>query len=216
MPYKLSPSSINLMEECQRCFWLTQHKVWKRPAAIFPSLPSGMDAILKKYFDKFAAKGELPPVLKEDEECRKYRLFDNFELLKTWRNNLKGIVWHDEKGNILHGAVDNILVNGKKLVVLDYKTRGFPLKEDTHEHYQNQMNIYNFLLRKNGYETEDHSYLLFYYPKEIMESGEVVFDTKLIKMKTDIESAEALWKKALRLLESKCPKDTCEWCVGKG
>ncbi len=53
MAFKLSPSSLNLMQDCPRCFWLTQHKVWKRPAGIFPSLPSGMDRILKIHFDKF-------------------------------------------------------------------------------------------------------------------------------------------------------------------
>jgi len=47
MNFKLSPSALNLMKECPRCFWLAQHKVWKRPSGIFPSLPSGMDRILK-------------------------------------------------------------------------------------------------------------------------------------------------------------------------
>src|SRR3989344_4511673 len=93
MTYKFSPSSLSLLKDCPRCFWLNFNKNIKRPDSIFPSLPSGMDKILKK---------------------------------------------------------------GKKLIVLDYKTRGFPLKEDTHEHYQDQMDIYNFLLRKNGYETEDY------------------------------------------------------------
>ena len=216
MTFKLSPSSISLMKECERCFWLTQHKMWKRPAAIFPSLPSGMDAILKKHFDKFAERGELPPELRENKECDGCKLFNDAELLKTWRSNLKGIVWTDKEGNILHGAVDNILIKGKKLIVLDYKTRGFPLKEDTPEHYQDQLNIYNFLLRKNGYDTEDFAFLLFYYPREVLECGEIIFDTKLIKMKIDVKSAEALWQKALRLLASSCPKGSCEWCEGKG
>ncbi len=26
MTYKLSPSSLNLMLDCQRCFWLDKHK----------------------------------------------------------------------------------------------------------------------------------------------------------------------------------------------
>jgi len=105
-------------------------------------------------------------------------------------------------------------VKDKKLIVLDYKTRGFPLKEDTAAHYQSQLNIYNFLLRKNGYETEDDAFLLFYVPKEVMETGEVIFDTSLVKMKVDVKEAEALWKKALKMLEDSCPKDGCEWCVG--
>ena len=46
---------------------------------IFPSLPSGMDLILKKHFDSFMKKGELPPELKEFNGSVK--LFDNVELL---------------------------------------------------------------------------------------------------------------------------------------
>lgn len=173
MSYKLSPSSLNLMEECPRCFWLDKHGVWKRPSGVFPSLPSGMDSILKAHFDRFMEKGTLPPEL---AKINGYRLFNDKELLKEWRSNFKGIRWQDEQGNVLHGAIDNLLVKGKKLVILDYKTRGFALKEDTADHYQNQMDIYNFLFRKNGYETEDYAYLLFYVPKEVTETGEIIFD----------------------------------------
>jgi len=215
MQFKLSPSSINLMLECPRCFWLDKHKVWKRPSGIFPSLPSGMDRILKCHFDKFRDKGQLPPELCENGECLRLKLFADKEKLKTWQNNLRGVSWTDKKGNILHGAVDNLLVKGTKLIVLDYKTRGFPLKEDTHEHYQLQLDIYNFLLRKNGYETEDYAFLLFYVPKEVLSTGEIVFDTVLKKMRVNIKEAEKVWKKAIELLNGGCPKKTCEWCEGK-
>jgi len=212
MPYKLSPSALNLMKECPRCFWLAQHKVWKRPAGIFPSLPSGMDKILKIHFDKFRDKGQMPPELCEHQSCVNMKLFDNKELLKVWQNNFKGISWKDRKGNELHGAVDNILQKAKKLIVLDYKTRGYPLKEDTAEHYRQQLDIYNFLLRKNDYKTEDYAFLLFYVPKEVMATGEVIFDTTLVKMKIDVSRAEKVWKKALKLLDGECPVEGCVWC----
>ena len=215
MTFKLSPSALNLMKECQRCFWLHRNKVWKRPSGIFPSLPSGMDKILKIHFDKFRDKEELPPELCNNNHCEDMKLFDDEELLKVWQSNFKGVSWTDNEGNELHGAVDNILVKGKKFIVLDYKTRGYPLKEDTAEHYRLQQNIYNFLLRKNGYETEDYFFLLFYVPKEVMATGEVIFDTELVKMKVDVEMAEKAWKDALKLLNSDCPKDSCEWCEGK-
>jgi hypothetical protein len=214
MPYKLSPSALSLMKECPRCFWLTQHGVWKRPAGIFPSLPSGMDKILKIHFNKFMEKGKLPPELCSCKECNNMKLFDDTELLAIWRSNFKGISYEDKKGNILRGAVDNLLMKGKKLIVLDYKTRGYELKEDTAEHYQDQLDIYNFLLRKAGYQTEDYSFLLFYVPKEVLETGEVIFDTTLKKMKVDVKNAEKIWEKALDLLEKECPEKTCEWCVG--
>lgn len=214
MVYKLSPTGINLIEECPRCFWLTQHGVWKRPQGIFPSLPSGMDSILKTHFDKFMKKGVLPPELCENKECKDMKLFDDEEKLKIWRSNFKGVSWIDDSGNELHGAVDNILVKGKKLVVLDYKTRGFPLKDDTAEHYRFQQNVYNFLLRKNGYDTEDFFFLLFYVPKEVSETGEVIFDTQLVKMDVDVRAAEKTWKKALKMLDERCPEKVCEWCCG--
>src|SRR3989338_1321984 len=218
MQFKLSPTSLNLMQECPRCFWLDKQDRWKRPAGIFPSLPNGMDKILKIHFDKFMEKGELPPELCDNKECRNLKLFDDENLLSVWRTNLKGISWVDENGNILHGAVDNILINklNNKLIVLDYKTRGFPLKEDTHEHYQLQLDVYNFLLKKNGYETEDFSYLLFYVPKEVLPTGEVVFDTNLVKMNVSAERGKKAFNDALKLLNGRCPKKheekICPWC----
>jgi hypothetical protein len=143
------------------------------------------------------------------------KLFDNKEKMKIWQSNFKGISFTDKDGNELHGAVDNLLVKGKKIIVLDYKTRGYAVKEDTAEHYRLQQNIYNFLLRKNSYQTEDFFFLLFYVPKEVMPTGEVIFDTELVKMKVNIKMAEDVWKKAIKLLNSDCPTKSCEWCEGK-
>ncbi|MFH1592959.1 MAG: PD-(D/E)XK nuclease family protein, partial [Candidatus Woesearchaeota archaeon] len=141
--FKISPSSINLMKECPRCFYLQIVKKIRRPDTPFPSLPSGMDKILKEHFDRFMEKNELPPEIK-DSECKTCKLFNDKEKLKLWRSNFKGLEFKDEKNDVLlHGAVDNILKKGKKLIVLDYKTRGYPLKEDTHKHYQAQMDLYN-------------------------------------------------------------------------
>ncbi|HOI18674.1 MAG TPA: PD-(D/E)XK nuclease family protein [Candidatus Woesearchaeota archaeon] len=212
MPYKFSPSSLSLLKECPRCFWLAFNKNVKRPAGIFPSLPSGMDGILKNHFDRFMEKGELPPELQELNGDVK--LFDDAELLKVWRSNFKGIQWTDKEGNLFRGAVDNILKKGKKLIVLDYKTRGYPLKEDTAEHYQNQLDIYNFLLRKNDYLTEDYAYLIFYHPDKVNDDGSVIFNTDIVKMKINIKNAESIFKKALKTLKREMPEpaDDCDYC----
>jgi len=156
----------------------------------------------------------MPPELCEGKGnvCANMKLFDDKEKLKVWQSNFKGVSWTDKNGNELHGAVDNILVKNKKLIVLDYKTRGYALKEDTAEHYRLQQNVYNFLLRKMGYKTEDYFFLLFYVPKEVMATGEVIFDTELVKMKVDVDMAEKAWKRALKLLAGDCPKKGCEWC----
>ena len=216
--FKLSPSTLNLMHECPRCFWLANHKVWNRPRGIFPSLPSGMDSILKAHFDRFMEKGGLPPELcnlANKKECENLKLFDDKDLLKEWRNARKGLWFEDKNGNVLHGGIDNLLVNraNGKFIVLDYKTRGFPLKEDTHKHYQDQLNIYSWLLEKMGHKIEDFAYLMFYYPKEVLEDGEVAFDTVLKKLMVSPEHAEKLFNNAIKLLNGDCPKKSCEWCV---
>ncbi len=207
--YKLSPSALHLLDECPRCFWLTQHKLWKRPIGIFPSLPNGMDRILKEYFDLYKDKHLIPAELKE---CGDIKLFDDRQQLNIWQNNFKGISYTNPQGNILKGAVDYVLIKNKKLIVIDFKTRGFPLKENTKDYYQNQLNIYNYLLRKNNYETEDYAYLLFYVTKEIKETGEITFDKELIKMPINIKNAEKVWNSALNLLNNNCPEERCDWC----
>ena len=209
MTYKLSPSTISLLKDCPRCFWLSYNGV-KRPRGIFPSLPSGMDRILKEHFDSFMAKGKLPPELKD---LKGVKLFSDKAKLDIWRNVFKGIQW-DTKDFKLKGAVDNILEKGKKLIVLDYKTRGYPVKEDTHKHYIDQLALYNFLLRKNGYKTEDYSYLIFYHPKNVLADGSVIFHDHLIKIKTSVKEAEKLLNKAVKVLKGKEPKaaEKCEFC----
>ncbi|MEM4756215.1 MAG: PD-(D/E)XK nuclease family protein [Candidatus Woesearchaeota archaeon] len=238
MPYTLSPTTLALYEECPTCFWLHMNKGIKRPAGIFPSLPSGMDSIFKKYFDFYMEQGTLPPFLANVlPGCK---LFDNKLLLKEWRNTLKGIQWKDAEGNVLKGAVDNLLIKDEKLIVLDYKTRGYALKEDTATHYQQQLNLYNFLLRKNGYATEEYALLLFYYPKEVNtqhhllptapsqegqprqlatleqspETETIIFETRLITLEVNITHAEQLVSQALALLAGKQPgpNPECEYC----
>ncbi|MFH2027899.1 MAG: PD-(D/E)XK nuclease family protein [Nanoarchaeota archaeon] len=209
--YKFSPSSLSLLKDCPRCFWLHFNRNIRRPDTIFPSLPSGMDKILKEHFDKFMRKGELPPEL--EELNGDVRLFDDDELLKVWRNNFKGIQW-EYKGNLFRGAVDNILKKGDKLIVLDYKTRGYPLKEDTHKHYQDQMDIYNLLLRKNGYKTEDYTYLIFYHPDRVNKDGSVIFNTDMVKIKVNIKNAEKIFDRAIKVLEGDMPESSedCSFC----
>src|SRR2546426_18115 len=85
MAYKLSPSSLSLLKDCPRCFWLHFRKGIKRPEHVFPSLPAGMDRIFKKHFDSFGERGMLPPELRQLENLRP---FADRELLSIWRHKL--------------------------------------------------------------------------------------------------------------------------------
>ncbi len=215
MTYKLSPSSLTLLEECPRCFWLQVVKKIRRPSGPMSSLPNGIDIRLKHHFDRFRENNEMPPELKLHKVDAK--LFMDMNLLRKWRVSMKGIEYNDKDNDIyLHGAIDDLLEKDGKIIVLDFKTRGFDLKEDTAHMYQDKLNVYNFLLRKNGFKTHDYSYLLFYMPEKILESGEFVFKTELVKMNVNVEHAERLFQKAIKLLheeEPPNPKQECKFCL---
>ena len=103
---RLSPSTLGLFKECPRCFWLHIKKNHKRPQGPFPSLPSGMDTVIKNYFDKY--RGALPPELEGKVDGV---LFNDLKTLENWRNWKRGLVALDEKSKIeLVGALDDCLV----------------------------------------------------------------------------------------------------------
>jgi len=212
MLYSLSPSKLNLLEDCPRCFWLQMIKKQSRPSGGFPTLPSGVDKKIKEHFDRFRSNNSLPPELKKANV--KAELFKDMELLNVWRNNRKGIQYNNGNGIVLRGAVDEILKYNDKLIVLDFKTKGYEIKEDSAHVYQDQLDIYNFLLRKNNYETEDYGYILFYVPDTINENGEFIFKTDLIKMNIDVGHAEELFNKAINVLNNDMPDSNidCGYC----
>jgi hypothetical protein len=210
--YKFSPSRLSLLADCPRCFWLSYRKGIERPSGIFPSLPSGMDKIFKEHFDSFRDRGELPPELAGLKGT--VRLFQDQQLLEEWRDSYRGVSWTDSNGNMLRGAVDNILQKDDKLIVLDYKTRGFPVTGNYASYYQDQMDFYNFLLRKKGYKTENYAYLLVYHPVKVKATGEILFHTDLLKLDVNVDNAERIFRKALDVLNGDMPEadKECEYC----
>lgn len=212
MPYALSATTLSIMKDCPRCFWLQFNKGILRPATIFPSLPGGMDRVFKTYFDSFRGRGIPPELLKHDIDAF---LYSDKEKLDEWRNYRQGLKYIDSEGNMLRGMVDEILEREGKLIVLDFKTRGYPCKEDTHTYYQNQLNIYNFLLRNAaGMKTEDYAYLLFYYPDKVNSNGDVHFKTELKRVNTSAADGEKLFTDAIQLLKSEMPEANpeCGYC----
>lgn len=203
-----SNTTLKLLRECPRCFWLHFHGR-KRPATIFPSLPGGMDEVLKKHFDRFRKNGRLPPEVKLDGA----RLFPDQARLDSWRNWRAGLRTFS-KGHELMGAVDELLSVGGKVVVLDYKTRGYPVKEDTWAYYQDQLDIYTYLLSKNGQATVDYAYLIFYHPTSVLENGDVRFHAELVKVDVDASRAEKLFQEAIAVVEGPEPESSegCEFC----
>ncbi|MFZ5559406.1 MAG: PD-(D/E)XK nuclease family protein [Patescibacteria group bacterium] len=217
--FRLSPSSLNLFLECPRCFWLQINENIHRPRGAYPSLPSGMDNVIKVYFDRYRAKGKLPP---EIEGEVRGKLIADPELLKKWRNWKTGLEYKDNGiGVTLFGALDDCLVHStssgqEEYFPLDYKTRGSaPREGDSEKYYGNQLDCYALLLEENNYPVGEFGYLIYYYPKEVKEKGNVIFEVELIKLKIDPERARRTIQEAVKLLHSPIPPhhSECEYCI---
>jgi len=217
---RLSPSSLNLFLECPKCFWLRQNKGIHRPSGPFPSLPSGMDNLIKKYFDYYRLRGKLPPELRG--KVGSAELFPDVEMLDKWRNWRTGLTYvNEESGATLSGAIDDLMVEGDKYVVADYKTRGYDVKPGGEKFYQNQLDQYALLLEKNNMPPTNFAWLIYWIPKNIIPTEEVAnnmvgvsFEIVLKKVTTDTSRALEVFKAAIGLLNGPMPQShsNCSFC----
>jgi len=213
MTIQLSPSTLNLYKECPRCFWLHINEKIRRPRGIFPTLPGGMDNVIKTYFDQYRMKDMLPP---EIDGMVKGKLMKDIPLLSKWRDWKTGLRFYDkEKDALLRGAIDDCLIDNNYYIPIDYKTRGYPPKiDDVKKFYGLQLDCYSLLFRENGYEVGDVAYLVFYHPKQVKSGGVVEFHVNTIEVETNIESARSIFYEAIEFLNSPVPArhSNCEYC----
>jgi hypothetical protein len=205
----LSNSRLGLFTECPRCFWLDLNARIKRPDTIFPSLPGGLDTQFKRYFDQFRARGDLPPEVKGKLPGR---LLSDAETIDRWRDWRRGLRYAPAWAEVeLMGALDECLVDQAGFhYPLDYKTRGYAPKADTHGYYHDQMNLYTLLLEGNGHQTKRLAYLLYYHPVEVRQHGLIQFDINVQEVATDPEAAERLVKAAVAVLNGPAPASSAE------
>lgn len=202
---KLSPNSLNLFLECPLCFWLEKREGIKRPPPYPYALNTAVDTLLKQEFDRYRAKGELHPLLIAHNIPA--GLFSNQELLNEWRSNFKGIRYHDSQLKAtLFGAVDDILeFPDRKLAPLDYKSTGSN-KANIYDRFRLQMDVYTYLLEKNGFSTSGKGYLAFYIVnKEDGFENRLPFRKELKEVKTNPSYVPELFRKAVVLLRSDIP-----------
>ena len=212
---KLSPSALNVFLDCPKCFWLDRVKKVTRPRGIFPSLPGGMDRVIKVHFDHFRAKGTLPPEL-NGQDFEGVRLFGDQARLEEWRNWRTGLVYQDTDGSVLSGALDDLLVKAGQYIPFDYKTKGsVTTAEDAVKYYQNQLDCYALLLEENRLATAGFGFLLYYSPKSAAANGAVLFELQAIKIPTDKERARTIFRRAASLLKGPEPPSAgaCEYCA---
>ena len=188
--WTLSRSKIDLFMECQRCFYIDNKLGTARPPGYPFNLNSAVDTLLKKELDTYRAKGMQHPLAKA------YGLDAvplAHERMDEWRNALnQGVKFvHPATGLTVRGGVDDIWVNkAGELIVIDYKATSKDgkiesLDEEWHRGYKRQIEVYQWLLRQNGFKVSDTGYWFYANASRDREAfdGRLDFELTLVPYK---------------------------------
>lgn len=183
--YKLSRSKIELYMQCKRCFWLGEILQIKRPSSPPFQINKAIDELFKKEFDSYRSKGEPHPLMIEyGVDAVPYTHKD----LDTWRHNFTGVATLHAPTNLhIFGAVDDVWVDREGgLIVVDYKAtakdKEVNLDADWQICYKRQMEVYQWLLRANGFEVNNTGYFVYANGRMDLDrfGDRVEFRTKVI------------------------------------
>ncbi len=108
--------------------------------------------------------------------------------LDKWRENFVGIQYlHEETNFIITGAIDDVWADPKgQLHVVDYnatsKDGEVNIDAPWQDGYKNQMEIYQWLFRHNGFTVSDTGYFVYVNGKKDRKAfdGKLEFDVKII------------------------------------
>jgi len=218
--FKLSRSKIDLFIECPRCFYLDRRLGVARPPGFPFNLNSAVDHLLKKEFD-IHRDGQTPHPLMTAYGLKAVPF--KHKNLNVWRENFTGVQFLHKKTNFLvTGAVDDVWINDdKELHVVDYKATAkdseVNLDAEWQDGYKRQMEVYQWLLRQNGFEVSNTGY--FVYANGLRDKkafdGKLEFDIKIIPYKgNDGWIEKTLGKIKECLVENRIPTitKTCDYC----
>jgi len=162
---KISRSKIELFLECPRCFYLDVVKKIKRPPGFPFNLNNAVDMLLKKEFDRHREAGTRHPI---QIEFGIDAIPANHPMMDKWRQSMQhGVIYHDmEKDLHLYGGIDDLWINGEgEYHVVDYKAtaKDKPITElaEWTIGYKRQMEVYQWLLRKNGLKVSNTAYFVY-------------------------------------------------------
>ncbi len=163
-PFKISRSKIELFCECPCCFYLDRKLGIPRPSTLPFNLNSAVDHLLKKEFDQYRAKGIAHPLMQKNQvDAVPFR----HEGLEDWRKNQKGIAYlHEPTQFLVYGAVDEVWeAPSGELILVDFKATSkageVNLDADWQISYKRQMEVYQWLFRKNGFQVSSTGYFLY-------------------------------------------------------
>jgi CRISPR/Cas system-associated exonuclease Cas4 (RecB family) len=220
--WKLSRSKIDLFMECPRCFYIDNKLGVSRPRGPSFTLNIAVDELLKKEFDTHRTGKTAHPLMKAyGVEAIPFTHKD----LDKWRHNFTGIQYvHEKTGMLICGAIDDVWQDSKgNLIVVDYKATSKDGKIESlddskwQQQYCRQLEVYQWLLRKNKFNVADIGYFVYVNGKKDKEAfdGKLEFDVTLIAHKgNDSWVEKTLTKIKICLDDTRIPNHSkeCDYC----
>lgn len=220
-PFQISRSKIELFINCPKCFYLDRRLGVKQVPGYPFSLNSAVDALLKKEFDYYRKLGKPHPLFKRFKvEAVPFA----HEKMDEWRTNFKGVQFlHGPTNLLITGTVDDIWINKRgELIVADYKATAkneeiTALDKDWQVGYKRQAEMYQWLLRMNGFRVSKTAYFVYANGDASKKKfGNVLeFDTRIIPYKGDDAWVEGVIfdiKKCLNSKKIPASGDDCHFC----
>ncbi len=220
-PFKLSRSKIELFMQCPQCFYLDRRLGVGRPPSYPYTLNSAVDALLKKEFDILRENNEAHPLMKKygiDAVPAKHNM------LKEWRNNFKGVqTLHKPTNLLVFGAIDDLWQNSQgEYLVVDYKSTSkneeiSALDKDWQITYKRQMEIYQWLVRRNELPVSNTGYFVYCNGKTDIDKfdGKLEFDLTLIAYNGSDNWVENKIKEIYACIQSEVVPEAdsdCDFC----
>ena len=219
--FRLSRSKIDLFLNCPRCFYMDRKLGIAQPPGYPFSLNSAVDKLLKKEFDIHRVNATPHPLM---EEHGVDAIPFSHEKLDEWRDSLRrGISFPLEGTNfVITGGIDDIwLYRNGELIIVDYKATSkdgeVSLDADWQIGYKRQMEIYQWLFRKNNFKVSDTGYFVYcngLTDKKAFDK-KLEFTIKLIPHKGDDSWVEETILEAYACLaQDKLPQANpdCDYC----
>ena len=220
---KLSRSAIEQYLNCKRCFIL-MYKYKVRLNTLPFTLNTAVDNLCKNEFDYYREKQEPHPLfLENDIDAVPFK----HEEMDKWRNNFQGISYYDSDTDVhFYGAVDDVWVkpNGE-LILSDVKStskNNFDWEETWNKYeypkgYRRQLEMYQWLFRKNGFKVSDTAYLVYFngLKNEPMFNQTLKFELHLIKLNCNDSWVSKTIREAKNLMDQDIYPDGsfgCDTC----
>jgi hypothetical protein len=185
------------------------------------TLNNAVDTLLKKEFDIHRAQGSAHPLM---EKYGVAAVPFSHEELDKWRDSLHhGVQYTDPDTNFsVAGGVDDIWVEPSgRLIVVDYKATSSPyevtLEGKWKEAYKRQMEVYQWLLRRNGFDVSRTGYFVYCNGSTDRRAfdAKLEFDVRLLPYEGDDSWVPGTLREMKVCLESDelpTPGHECEHC----